>query len=316
VSRCGEAGASNLSRPAEVGGLLELSFNFCDRDTHDPAVLDYPEREPLRRVLNGLREMLLVEFCAATSDASSPSTKSISVTKCTMKRRIVFLLQVGCHARRFAGLGGLAAVFSPLQPIMRAELRREAAAIANDQAQGVGTTHPRLEAALTARRSASRGHYISPRKARSGEAGASNLSRSCPSFLTVAFAAGLALWRGKRFGEPQFFYGATQQGAPVIRVSGKPANPAAAAHPAFRSGGGARGVSLSRQARAVPWTNTDHCPRQRRKAASSSRVMGKSVRRHRWSFSREWPAARAIARSSRGPGRARPRPRRSRHVVG
>ena len=35
---------------------------------------------------------------------------------------------------------------------MRAELRREPAAIANDQARGVGTTHPRLEAALTAGR--------------------------------------------------------------------------------------------------------------------------------------------------------------------
>jgi hypothetical protein len=47
-------------RAAEVGGLLELSFNFCDRDTLDLGVLDRPEAEPLRRVLNDLREVLLV----------------------------------------------------------------------------------------------------------------------------------------------------------------------------------------------------------------------------------------------------------------
>ena len=62
ASRCAEAGASNLSRYAEVGGLLELSFDFCDRDTLDPAVLDDPEQKPLRGVLNGLRQVLLVDL--------------------------------------------------------------------------------------------------------------------------------------------------------------------------------------------------------------------------------------------------------------
>jgi hypothetical protein len=52
----------SLLRPAaEVGGLLEaLSLDFFDRDILDLDALDRPERDVLGRVLNRLREMLLV----------------------------------------------------------------------------------------------------------------------------------------------------------------------------------------------------------------------------------------------------------------
>jgi hypothetical protein len=47
-------------RAAQVGGLLELSFDFFDHDILDPSALDRPDREAVGRVLNNLREMLLV----------------------------------------------------------------------------------------------------------------------------------------------------------------------------------------------------------------------------------------------------------------
>jgi hypothetical protein len=68
--------------------LLELSLYFFDHHILDLDALDRPEREALGRLLNSLRDMLLA-ILITSSDASSPSTKSISVTKCTMKRRIV-----------------------------------------------------------------------------------------------------------------------------------------------------------------------------------------------------------------------------------
>ena len=38
------------------------ALDFCDQDIPDPGALDRSKREPLGRVLNSLREMLLVDL--------------------------------------------------------------------------------------------------------------------------------------------------------------------------------------------------------------------------------------------------------------
>jgi hypothetical protein len=62
-------GLGVVSHGWRAGGLLELGSDFYDRDTFDPGVLDWPDQEPLRRVLDSLLEMLLVVLHRLASDA-------------------------------------------------------------------------------------------------------------------------------------------------------------------------------------------------------------------------------------------------------